>query len=181
MNSKHLSLLVVGLAILGLFQLTFWMKDTLAEMQKEEATARSSAEGAASQVLQERNNLSQLRLSSHDLIVFLNAWEPYFANLNTPESSELNISMRIKEEGLVTLAQRYELVPNKGDANIPRLMRANLVIEDDYASTLNWLGRMESNLPILRTSNLRMTKGQSGNDVKLEVVLEVPLARPPAT
>ena len=181
MSSKHLAVLLVGLMILGLSQLTFLMRDRLADVQKEDTSAREAAENAAAALINERNSLSTLRAGSHDLIMFLNAWEPYFSTMNTPESAELNISMRLKEAGLVTLAQRYELVPNRGDTNIPRIMRANLVIEDDYAATLNWLGGIESKLPTLRVSNLRLTKGQAGNDIRLEVVFEVPLVRPGST
>ena len=176
MNKKHLAVLLVGLLIAGFVQGTLWMNKRLTAMQLEETTAATAATQAAARVAQEQKTLLTLKEGSSPLIDFLNAWEPYFQALNTPQSAELGVSMRIKEAGLVTLAQRYESATNRNDATIPRLMRVTLTIEDNYTKTLNWLGMLENEIPTMRISNLRLSKGQLADDIRMEVVLEIPLA-----
>lgn len=178
MNNKHLAAIIIFLFIAGLIQGTLWMQGHLNSRLKEEESARTAANGIANQVMQERKLLTSLKTSTKEMIAFLIAWEPYFISLNTPNAAELAISTRIKDAKLLTLSQRYENVAVKGDPTIPRAMRANLIIEADYIQTLNWLGRMETEIPTLRIANLRLTKGQGGNDIKAELVLELPLATP---
>lgn len=178
MNRKHLASLFVALVAAAFIYGTMWTKDRLTAMQKSEASARAKSEKAAADLTRELGELSALRLRSEPLIRFLDAWEPYFAAMNTPQSAELGISLSIKEDGIITLAQRYEPVALKGEKTIPRVMRANLTIEDDYVRALNWLGKIESQIPTLRISNLRVSKGQRVNDIKQEIVLDIPLANP---
>lgn len=178
MNRKHLAALLVALLSAACVYGTMWTKDRLSAMQNSEQAAKSKAEQAAADLTRELGELSALRNRSEPLIRFLEAWEPYFAGINTPQSAELGISMRVKEDGIITLAQRYEPVALRGEQTIPRVMRANLTIEDDFARALNWLGKIESQIPTLRISTLRLTKGQRVNDIKQEVVLDIPLARP---
>jgi hypothetical protein len=82
------------------------------------------------------------------------------------------------------------VLPNKLEASsvqstagqtIPQIVRAHLTIEDDFAKTLNWLGDVESKLPISRVSNLDISRGQSGNDVRVNAVVDIPLAVAAAT
>jgi hypothetical protein len=176
MNHKHIAALLIGLCILGFVQTTLWMKDKLAAMVKEEQTAKAAADKAANESILEQQKLTTLRDSSADLIAFLEAWEPYFASMNTPQGAELGISMRLKSSNLVTLSQRYESAGVKDGGVIPRVMRANLTIDDNYARTLNWLGEMETEIPTLRVSSLRISRGQTANDIRADFVLEVPLA-----
>ena len=98
------------------------------------------------------------------------------------------MSALIKQAGLILLAQRFEVVPNKSDTSVPssadetvpQIVRAHLTIEDDFIKSINWLGELESKLPSARISNLELARGQSGNDLRMNLVVDVPLARPPA-
>ena len=40
---------------------------------------------------------------------------------------------------------------------------------------LNWLADLEGSLPAVRVSNCKLTKGQSGNDIKMELSLDIPI------
>jgi hypothetical protein len=87
------------------------------------------------------------------------------------------------------MAQRFEVVPNKSgtsvpnasNATIPQIVRAHLTIEDDFIKTINWLGDLESKLPSARITSLALARGQSGNDLRMDLVVDVPLAIPRAT
>ena len=179
MNNKHIAALLVGLAILGVVQGTLTVKKNLAAVQTAEQKARTDAQNASTQVQKEQLDLQNLRNSTRQLITFLDAWEPFFTTINTPEGAELAISTRLKEDNLMTLAQRYQPGGVQGSTAIPRSMRANLTIEDDFARTLNWLGRVEQQIPTLRIATMRLAKGQLANDVRIELVTEIPLASAP--
>jgi hypothetical protein len=176
MNHKHIAVLIIGLCILGFVQTTLWMKDKLGAMVRLEQGAKAAADKAANEASMEKQKLAALRESSAALITFLEAWEPFFSSMNTPQGAELGISMRLKNSNLVTLSQRYESAVMRSGGVIPRVMRANLTIDDNYARTLNWLGEMEMEIPTLRVSSLRISRGQTSNDIRADLVLEVPLA-----
>jgi hypothetical protein len=59
---------------------------------------------------------------------------------------------------------------------MPSAVRASIVLEDDYAKTVNWIGEMERKLPLARMTSCRLTGGDNGRQVHAEVILEVPLA-----
>lgn len=175
MNRKHLACLVVVLGIVAFVQTTLWMRNKLADSQEAEEKVRGEAQTAAVALQTEQVNLTNLKNQSSDLIEFLNTWRPHFETIDSPEGGELNISMRIKEAGLVALSQRYEVAANKADSTIRRIVRAHLTFEDDYVETLNWLGLMESRLPSLRVGSAKITRGQNANEIRMELVLELPI------
>lgn len=176
MNNKHLALLVVVIATILFVQVVLQVRANLTKVQQAVSAERGNAIGSESQLTVERANYDRLQKSSAALLAYLQAWEPALVAVDTPEAGELDISGRIKQSGIISLAQRFEAVATK-NANIPRVVRANLTLEDDYARTLNWLGQLEHDFPAARVSNLRITRGQSGNDIRMDLVLDLPLLK----
>jgi hypothetical protein len=176
MNNKHLAILIVVIATILCTQVVLQVRANLTKVEKQVATERRGALGLESQLRVERANYDKLQNNSSALLAYLHAWEPALVAVDTPEAGELDISGRIKQSGIISLAQRFEAVATK-NANIPRLVRANLTLEDDYARTLNWLGQLEHDFPAARVSNLRVTRGQSGNDIRMDLVLDLPLLK----
>jgi hypothetical protein len=80
---------------------------------------------------------------------------------------------------MLNLSQRYQQIPhkinNKDNASLPILMRASLVFDDDYIKLLNWVGLMEKIKPTMRIGRLVLAKGSRGEDLRMDVTLEVPL------
>jgi hypothetical protein len=176
MNNKHLALLIVVIATILCVQVVLQVRSNLAKVQKDVATERDNTIALESQMRVERATYEKLQKSSAGLLAYLAAWEPALVAVDTPEAGELDISGRIKQSGIISLAQRFEAIATK-NANIPRVVRANLTLEDDYARTLNWLGQLERDFPAARISNLRITRGQSGNDIRMDLVLDLPLLK----
>jgi hypothetical protein len=176
MNNKHLATLLVVIATILCVQVVLQVHKHLAKVRDDVASQRAKAEGLEAQLRIERSTLAQLQNSSAALLAYLQVWEPALVAVDSPEGGELDISGRVKDSGLISLAQRFEAVPLK-NANIPRVVRANLTIEDDYARTLNWLGKLEHDLPAARVSDLRITRGQTGNDIRMDLVLDLPLLK----
>ncbi|MEC7863140.1 MAG: hypothetical protein VYC70_11005, partial [Verrucomicrobiota bacterium] len=88
---------------------------------------------------------------------------------------EALINFRIKQAGIITLSQVYETVDHVKGGTIPKTLNAKLVFEDDYVKTLNWLANLEASLPAIRVSNCKLSKGQSGNDIKMELSIDIPI------
>ena len=108
---------------------------------------------------------------------FLKIWQPYFQTIDTPQSAEINFTMRVKSSNLVNLSQRFDLVSMKGNTSVPTAMRAMLTFEDDYVRLLNWLGQIEATMPTVRVSSIHLTKGSRANDLRMEVSVDQPLIK----
>jgi len=176
MNNKHLALFLVALLGVLFVQGVLQSRKRLAKINSELASAQSTARGMDLTLQNERNTLLQVQRNSATMLDFLNAWSAALRKIETPEAGELNIASRVKQGGLITLSQRFESITNKNDT-IPHLIRAHLTFEGDYVKTLNWLGKVEEELPSSRVTNLRIVRGESGNDVRMSLVLDLPLVK----
>jgi hypothetical protein len=127
----------------------------------------------------ERGVLEDLQRQSKELIEFVSKWEPYFAVLEEQQAAETGISMKVREANMLNLSQRYEKmahkISNKENPALPTLVRASLVFDDTYYKLLNWMGMMERIRPTMRVGRVAIGAGARGNDVRMELVLEVPL------
>ncbi|MFZ4681064.1 MAG: hypothetical protein ACOYMS_01065 [Terrimicrobiaceae bacterium] len=175
MNKKHLACIVVFIVIILMVQASLSMNRRMLKMQSDAAKAEQTANMTSSQLALERRQLDELRKTSKPLIDYLNLWQPYFAAVDSPQNAELKISLKIKEDSLVTLSQRYEVVPQKNNRSLPYLMRAQVTFEDNYTRVLNWIGRLERELPTMRISSVRVAKGTGLNDLKVDMTLEQPI------
>ena len=183
MNPKQLGVIVVLVGILVLFQLgqSFSQK---AQLLNNEATAAAKEEtGLLTQLNTEKEVLKDLERQSEELLDFVAKWEPFFAVIEEQQAAETGISMKVREAKMLNLSQRYQQIPHKinnvENKSLPILMRASLVFEDNYAKLLNWVGMMEKIRPTMRIGRLDMAKGSRGDDLRLDVTLEVPLRNKP--
>lgn len=177
MNTKHIAVAIVAVFAALLVQATLWVRGSKTKMQGEAAAALQQEANAVSNLNRERALLDDLSRQSAGLIQFLEEWQPYFQAVNTPQSAEVNLTMRVRESNLVNLAQRYEQAGVKGNASLPAVMRANLIFEDDYSRLMNWLGRLEKEMPTLRVSNVKLTRGTRPNDLRMELIVDHPLLK----
>ncbi len=175
MNRKHLAVIIVALLAVLFLQGVLEIRKRLVAIQNQVAEAQAASAGKEMLLNTERAAMRNIESESAAMLAYLDAWSPPLSKVNTPESGELTVSGRVKEADLVTLAQRFEVAANPGNDAIPKLVRAHLTFEDDYARTLNWLGKIEQNLPSSRVTDLRIARGESDNDVRLTLVLDVPL------
>jgi len=177
MNHKHIACGVIALLILALVQTTLWVQNHRTKVQNEAGATQAEEDAAGAQLARERNQLANLRRQSTDLIEFLQIWQPYFTTIDSPQSAEIAMQMRVKDADLLNLKQRYESIPIKNSASIPSTLRALLTFEDDYSKLLNWLGKLETSMPTIRTTSVRLSKGTRANDLRMEVVLDQPMLK----
>lgn len=177
MNSKHVACGIVAVMILLLVQATLGVQKSSSKMQQEAADAVQAKDTALNTLDRENFQLGELRRQSADLMAFLRTWQPYFQTIDSPQSAEVNFSMRAKDSSLVNLSQRFEQVAVKGNASVPTALRGIMTFEDDYVRLLNWLGQIEAAMPTVRVSTIHLTKGSRMNDVRMELVLDQPLIK----
>jgi len=175
MNRKHVACALVGILMLALVQSVLWMQQKRTKMRLVASGLKAEEVTASQMLIRERQQLAQLRGSSEGLISFLRTWQPYFEAIDNPQSAEVNFTLKIKEDNLTSIAQRFEQASIKGNPSVPSVMRAFVTFEDDYSRLLNWLGRMENQQPTMRTSAMRLSKGTRANDLRMELTLEQPL------
>ena len=177
MNNKHLACGIVALFIVLLVQGTMWVQKSSAGMRREAILAQEAEKAAKDKLAMEVAQLAELRRQSESLMDFLKIWQPYFQTIDTPQSAEINFTMRVKSSNLVNLSQRFDLVSMKGNTSVPTAMRAMLTFEDDYVRLLNWLGQIEATMPTVRVSSIHLTKGSRANDLRMEVSVDQPLIK----
>lgn len=176
MNSKHLAAIIVALMGVLFVQVYLQARNRLTKSQVELKSARSATRALELNLRNERTTLELLKNNSATMLAFLDGWTGALGVIDNPEAGEITISTRVKQAGLITLAQRFEVITRKGDT-IPSVVRAHLVFEGDYAKSLNWLGKIEAELPSSRVTNLRIVRGETGNDIRMNLVLDLPVLK----
>ncbi len=179
MNAKQLGMVVVVVGILLLVQLGQYFQNKAKALNAEADSAGKEESSLVTQLQAEKGVYEDLQRQSEELLVFVKKWEPFFAVLDEQQAAETGISMKVREVEMLNLSQRYQQIPhkinNKANASLPILMRASLVFDDEYLKLLNWLGEMEKTKPTMRIGRLVLAKGSRGEDLRMDVTLEVPL------
>lgn len=179
MNAKQLAalLLIVFVVLIAQAGVTLRKKASVAAKQADDAT--NQLQQSRTLLDNEKGYYEGQRKDVEGFVKFANRWKSFFAVIEEENEAETGISMKVRASGMLNLSQRYEKVPhtsnNKPNESLPLLVRASLVFEDSYAKLLNWMGMMERTKPTMRVGRVAMTPGGRGSDVRLELVLEVPL------
>lgn len=175
MQEKQIACMLLVLVMAAMVYGTLKAHGMLVKEQKAAHDARGAAvkaEGAASTA---RRELAQLKDSTASLREFAKAWSPYVDAVRSSQATEQRVIELIKDAGVFALSQRFELLDQKKDPLVTKRLRAHITIEDHYAKTLNWMASVETAIPVCRVNSCKMSHGQSGNDVHLELILDFPV------
>lgn len=145
------------------------MKKT-ADFAEEDAI---SAEGArqTAEILTART-----KAETEEIRRFLQAWVPFVDKAQTEQEVESAIEFSLRERGITLVRSRKtEIKVSRDDKVIPRFVQTTMVIEDEYAKVLNWLGDLEKRLPLARIRVCRITGGSSTRQLRMDVSFETPL------
>jgi hypothetical protein len=175
MNQKHLALILVGICALAIVQGILWLQGETVKITKKAETARHELESQREMAEIGLLRYRSLQNSSGDLMKFLSAWEAVLAEVPTRDSAEAQFITRIRDANLATISQRFDTVPVKGGSSIPEALRAHVIFEDNFVRLLNWLGTMEREMPGLRVSSLRISRGTRPEDIRMEASLDQPI------
>lgn len=174
MNGKQLACVMLML-IIGVVTYSAQM------VHKKTAAAKADALAAqdASQIADNERQLAETRakaleFDSSELRRFLGAWTPPIQRMQTSQEIEESIQASIRAASLFVDSQRFE-PKNTGIKTIPRVIKAAIVAEDEYAKTMNWLGELEKKVPLARITICRVTAGKEAKSIRLELSIEVPI------
>jgi hypothetical protein len=178
MNQKHVALVLVGICALAIIQGILWLQGEAVKITKEADKTRYELNSQREVAEIGLARFRDLQNSSRDLMEFLSAWEGSLAGIPSRDSAEAQFITRIRDANLATISQRFDTVPVKGGSSIPEALRAHVIFEDNFVKLLNWLGSMEQEMPGLRVSSLRISRGTRPEDIRMEASLDQPIYKP---
>ncbi|MFV1993869.1 MAG: hypothetical protein ACC661_00420 [Verrucomicrobiales bacterium] len=175
MKDKQMACIFLGLLVAVM---AFGLQKMRMKTSAMEATAAEAKETAIAAEFERKtveNEIAELKKGTVTLRDYFETWLPYLGSRWNKEQEEQRIIDLVKTGQIFATSQRTEIVPTKGGGFIAERLRAHFMIQDDYTKSMNWLGRLEESLPSSRIETFRLTRGTSGNDVQMEIVLDVPL------
>jgi hypothetical protein len=178
MNNKHLACVFIGLIIFAQLYCVVMVKSKRDAMASEAEAAALAADGARQQATITKTQLLALEARTDAIRKYLAIWEPFLRRSDTEERGQSLIDELIRQGGVTQLSGKFDPAPNPGNTYIPKVVKAELLFEDDYHKTLQWLGEVERSLPAARISKCRLTKGTTSNDIKMEMTVELPVVEP---
>jgi len=175
MNGKKIAciLLLCAVGIVVYFAQTIHGK--AANKRADAENAETAAIGAEGERDTANLELIKIKSETNELSRFLQTWTPHADRIQTQSEVEEAVTASLRNSNTIVISQKFEIRENRGSLVIPRVVRASLVLEDDYAKTLNWVGELERRLPLSRVTNYRVTGGENGHQVHAEISMEVPI------
>ncbi len=190
MNPKQLACVVL-MAIIGALtyggQIAHKKTDAMRKSAEKALGDSTAADGArqTAEIL-----MTRTKAETDELRRFLKSWVPYVDKVQTEQEVESAIELSLRDKNITLVSSRKTEVKNSRENKLmPKIVFTTLVIEDEYAKVVNWLGEIEKRLPLARVTSCRMTGGSSVRQMRLDVSLETPIvnlaidapATPPAT
>lgn len=119
---------------------------------------------------------ARTKAETEEIRRFLQTWTPHVDRSQTEQEVESAIEFSLRERGISLIRSRKtEVKVARDNKVIPKTVLTTVVIEDEYAKVLNWLGDVEKRLPLARVKVCRITGGSSARQLRMDVSLETPL------
>jgi len=175
MNKKHGACIIIG-GLIGLMGYgTMVMKRKLSDLEEQAAAGQAAFDTAFMLRQTEHGKLLKRQRETEGVREYLKTWEPFFARVDSGDKADRIFDTRVKQGGILALNKSSEATAVKKDSAISQTVRASLVFEDDYKKSLDWLSAFESEVAASRVSSCVISKGQRGDDIKMELAIEFPL------
>jgi len=175
MKNHQSACFVLVILITGMLYGVNELRNVTNEARDITAQVRTEAETAEQQAQLAQIQLKSLEAKTADHRAGYAQWKPHFANYRTAQDAEQRIAEVIRESDVFLISQKFETKEIEKGAMISDALVAHLVVEDDYAKTLNWLGRVEEAIPSSRISRCNIKRGDRGNDIHLELKVQIPV------
>lgn len=175
MKDKQVAcILLIGVVLLMVF-LTQKQYKSLKSLQADADSKRQEAVMAQGAYNNAKINLDRLKQSTDHIREFYEDWEGHLDNTKSPQATEQMVIDSVKAAEVFALSQRFELLQQKDDPLFKSVLRAHLTIEDEYSKAFNWLSSLESGIPTCRVTSLRVVRGDSGDDIHMELIVDFPI------
>ena len=181
MSNQKVACIVLLTLIAAMIFGTQKLRNRTVGAKNADMAAQSEAENTELQRRITEANLNSLEKKTAELRQVFREWLPHFQAYQTAQAGEQRISDLVLKGGVFVMSQRFEVTQLDGEDAVVSILEADLVLEDDYAKTLNWLGQLEETVPNSRITKCRITRGERGNNVHMELKLEIPILNPAIT
>lgn len=176
MNSKHAACFFLGCIMALLGYGTMVMHRKLSDMREQESAAKQSYDLAQLGRQNEQSKLLKKKRQTEGIREYLKTWLPHFEQTSTEVKAERLFAVRVKQGDLVALNKSTTPVKLEDKENtINSVLRAELIFEDDYRKALEWFSGLEGGVPASRVTNYVVSKGQRGDEIKMELTVDFPL------
>jgi hypothetical protein len=175
MNNKHLACAFLGLIIAAMVYGTMMFNNKVSAASEAMDIAERSYLNEVSAHDTQQPALASVEKKTAGDREYLRHWEKPLKLVKDAQIGESLMNLHIKAGNMVTLNSLWETQDYKKGGTIPRRLQGRLTFEDDYLKSLNWLAYLEGKMPASRISSCRLTKGQSGNDIKMELSIDIPM------
>jgi len=175
MNEHKSACILLLLAIFGMLYGVNTLRNATSEARNFADETRIEAENAEQQAQIAQIQMKSLEASTAELRSAYAEWKPHFAAYRTPQDAEQRIAEVIREGDVFLISQRFGTREVDRNGLVASAVVADLVVEDDYAKTLNWLGKLEEAIPMSRITRCNLKRGDRGNDIHLELQLQIPV------
>lgn len=175
MNNHKSACLVLVMLIVGMLYGVNQLRNATNTAREISNEVKIQAETAEQQAQLAQIQLKSLESKTAELRSAFTQWEPHFASYRSPQDAEQRIAEVIREGDVFLLSQKFEAREIEKGALITEALTADLIVEDEYTKTLNWLGKLEEAIPSCRISRCSIKRGERGNDIHLELQIQIPV------
>ncbi len=175
-NHKAASIVILVLVLLMGFGVTKLRSKAVAAREASN-TAKAQAEQAEQQAKLSEIKLKTIDAKTANIRKVYTEWIPHFEPYKNPRAAEQKITDVVREGNVFLLSQRFNDQEIDKGSLISRALIADLVVEDDYSKTLNWLGKLEESIPSCRIKKCNIVRGDRGNNIRMELKVEVPVLK----
>lgn len=176
MNPKQLACVVLMAFVGTLLYVGHFAHKKVAAMK---AAAESAAQEAATADGERQTAeilTTKAKAETDEIRRFLKTWIPYADKIQTEQQVESAIQLSLRELGISLVRSiKTEFKTTRENKLMPKQVLTTLVIEDEYAKVLNWLGDIEKRLPLARVNACRFTGGSTPRQLRLDVTFETPI------
>jgi hypothetical protein len=175
MKAKHVACIIIGLLVFAQLYGVFVIHSKAEAMKAEASVANDAAQAAQQELNRSTMALNGQKVRTDAIRKYLHVWEPYLRQSANEERGQTMIDELIRQGGLQAIDRKYNASPMTGSVYVPKVVRAELLFEDDYHKSVEWLGELERAYPSCRIFKCRLTKGSNANDIKMELTVDLPI------
>jgi len=172
------------IACLILSALILLMGYGVTKVRGKAVVARQNSDMAKIQAdaTEQQKQIAEIKLKSIDaktgeLRTVYAEWLPHFEAFKNTGDGEQRIAEVVREGDVFLISQKFKSKKINGGDLITDALNAELVIEDDYTKVMNWLGQVEEQIPSCRISKCVITRGDRGNNIHMELLIQVPVIK----
>lgn len=181
MNNHKIACIVLIVLIGAMGYGVNFLREKSAKAGAAADATRTQAEMAEQQAQVAEIKLKTIDAKTAALRTIYEEWLPHFEAFKNPQDGERRIAEVIRDGNIFLLSQKLETRKIETEGVITHALVADLVVEDDYSKTMNWLGKVEELIPSCRISSCLLTRGDSGNNIHMELSIQVPVFKSSST